>query len=74
MVKQLNKDPTDTHQKQIQQTFQRYNVLVDKQSHKYLTNVKPTAQKLNVHIKTHKDDEPLGPVIKKYIGSIVQDG
>jgi len=34
-IKQLNKDPADTYQKQIQQTIQKCNILVDKQAHKY---------------------------------------
>jgi len=47
-IQQLNKDPTDTSQKEIQETIQRCNVLVDKQSHKYLISIKPTAPKLNI--------------------------
>ena len=53
-IRQLNKDPTDTCQKEIQQTVQRCNVLMSKQSHKYLINIKPTAPKLNLYVKTHK--------------------
>jgi len=42
-ITQLNKGPTDTYQKQIQQIIQKCNTLVDKQARKYLVNVKPTA-------------------------------
>ena len=47
-IKQLSKDPTDTYQKQIQQTVKIGNVLVSKWSHKYLINIKPTAPKLDI--------------------------
>jgi hypothetical protein len=39
----LNKDPTETYQKQIHQTIQKCNTLIDKHTHKYLTNIKPLA-------------------------------
>ena len=47
-TKQLNKDPTDKYQKQIQQTLQKCNALVEKWTNKYLINMKPTAPKLNI--------------------------
>ena len=47
-IKQLNKDPTDTYQKQIQQPFHTCNALVDKRSHAYLVYIKPTATKPNI--------------------------
>jgi len=47
----------------IQQTVQKCNRLVDKQAHKYLINIKPAAPKLNIYIKTHKNNEPIRPVI-----------
>jgi len=62
-IKQLNKDLTDTYQKQIQQTLQKCNALMDKRSHRYLENIKPTAPKLNIYIKTNKDNEPIRPVV-----------
>jgi len=49
-IKQINKDPTEKYQRQIQQTIQRCNLLVDKQMYKYLTNIKPMAPKLNIYI------------------------
>jgi hypothetical protein len=61
-ITHLNKDPTDIYQKQIQQTIQKYNTLLNKQTYKYLINIKPTAPKLNVYIKTHKENEPVRPV------------
>jgi hypothetical protein len=39
----LNKDPTEIYQKQIHQTIQKGNTLIDKHMHKYLTNIKPSA-------------------------------
>ena len=42
-IKQINKDPTNKYQRQIQQTIQRCNLPVDKQTYKYLTNIKPMA-------------------------------
>jgi hypothetical protein len=39
----LNKDPTETYQKQVIQTIQKCNKLIDKHRHKYLTNIKPSA-------------------------------
>jgi hypothetical protein len=59
----LNKDPTDTYQKQIQQAIQKCNTLIDKPIQKYLTNIKPTAPTLNVYIKTRKENEPIRPVV-----------
>jgi len=59
----LNKDPTEIYQKQIQQAIQKYITLIDKQTHRYLLNIKPVASKLNVHLKTHKDNLPIRPVI-----------
>lgn len=50
----INKDPTDTYQKQTQQTIKKCNILVDKQAHKYLINKKRAAPKLNVYINTQK--------------------
>jgi len=57
-IKQLNKDPADKYQKQIQQTLQKCNALMEKRTHKYLVNIKQTASKLNINLKTHKDNEP----------------
>jgi len=37
---------------------------VNKQAHKYLINIKPAAPKRNVFIKTHRNNEPIRPVIK----------
>jgi hypothetical protein len=60
----LNKDPTDSLQKQIQQALQQCHPLTDEKGrHKYLIHIKPTAPKLNAHIKTHKEGEPIRPVI-----------
>ena len=61
-IKQINKDPTDKYQKQIQQTIQKCDLLIDKQRQKHLMNIKPTAPKLNVYIKTHKENQPIRPV------------
>jgi hypothetical protein len=62
-VQRLNKDPTEIFQKQIHQAIQRCNILIDKQAQKYQLNIKPKAPQLNVYIKTHTDNQPIGPVI-----------
>jgi hypothetical protein len=59
----INKDPTEVYQKQIHQTIQKCNTLIDKHIHKYLTNIKPSAPQLNAYIKTHKENQPIRPVI-----------
>ena len=59
----LNKDPTDAYQRQIQQAMQKCKDLIDKNKSKYMLNIKPTAPKINAYIKTHKDNNPIRPVI-----------
>ena len=59
----LNKDPTDAYQKQIHQAIQKCNLLNGKQMHSYLLNMKPMAPQLNMYLKTHKDNQPIRPVI-----------
>jgi hypothetical protein len=59
----LNKDPMETYQKQIHQTIQKCNTLIDKHKHKYLTNIKTLASQLNVYIRTHTENRPIRPVI-----------
>jgi thermostable 8-oxoguanine DNA glycosylase len=59
----LNKVPTNLFQKQIQQALQKCSTLVEKNKHKYLMNIKPAAPRLNAYIKTHKQDEPIRPVV-----------
>jgi hypothetical protein len=60
---QLNKDPTDSFQKQIQQTIHKCNALIDKNQHKYLLQMKSMAPQLNALIEIHKEDKPNRPVI-----------
>jgi len=62
-IKQLKQDPTDMYQKQIQKALKKCSALVDKRLHRYLVNIKPTTSKLNIYIKTHKDHEPIRPVV-----------
>ena len=62
-MEQLNKDPTEIYQKQIHQAIHKCNILIDKQAHKYLLNVKPMAPQLNVYIETHKEDQPIRPIM-----------
>jgi hypothetical protein len=64
----LNKDPTNLYQKQIQQAIQKCDTLIDKRTHKYLMNIKPMAPKLNANIKTHKENEPIRPVVNNTQG------
>jgi len=51
------------YQKQIQQAIQKCDIMIDKRIHRYLVNIKPVAPKLNVFIKTHKENEPIRPVV-----------
>ena len=62
-MEQLNKEPTEAYQKQIQQTVQKCNRLIDKHVYKYLINIKPIATQLNVYIKIHKKNQPIRPVV-----------
>jgi len=59
----LNKDSTDFYQKQIQQALQKCDALIKKGKHRYLMNIRPNAPNLNAYIKTHKEDQPIRPVI-----------
>jgi hypothetical protein len=59
----LNEDPTEIYKKQVHQAIQKCNILIDTQIHKYLLNIKPIAPQLNVYLKTHKDNQPIRPVI-----------
>ena len=79
----INKDPTEKYQKQIQQTIKNTDSIIDKRTCKYLTNIKPAAPKLNVYLKTHKENQPIPPVINsmqapaykaaRYINKTLQD-
>ena len=40
---------------------------MDKRTHRYLVHIKPTAPKLNIYIKTHKDNEPIRPVLNNIL-------
>jgi hypothetical protein len=81
-IKHTNKDPTEKYQAIVQHTLKNNNLIIEKQQYKYLMNVKPTTPKLNIYIKTHKEDKPIRPVINntqapaykiaKYINKKVQ--
>jgi len=43
--------------------MQKCEDLIEKNKSKYLLNIKPTAPKINAYIKTHKENEPITPVI-----------
>jgi hypothetical protein len=54
-ITQINKDPTEVYQRQIQQALQECNLVIEKERGKYLINKKPAVPKLNTYIKTqHK--------------------
>jgi hypothetical protein len=53
----LNKDHTEIYQKQIYHAIQKCNLLVDKQIHTHLLNIKPMTPQLNVCLKTHKNNQ-----------------
>jgi len=59
----LNKDPTEAYRKQLQQAMQKCEDLIEKNKRKYLLNIKPATPKINAYIKTHKENEPIRPVI-----------
>jgi hypothetical protein len=59
----LNKDPTEYYHRQLQQTMQKCEDLIEKNRCKYLLNIKPTAPRINAYIKTHKENKPIRPVI-----------
>ena len=46
----LNKDPNEIYKK-IHQAIQKCITLIEKQTHKYLLNIKPMAPKHNVNLK-----------------------
>jgi hypothetical protein len=60
---QLTQDPTDKYQRQINQTIQKCNILINKQQRKYLNQIKPQPPTLNAQIKLHKKGEPIRPVV-----------
>jgi hypothetical protein len=62
-IMKLNKDPTDSYQRQIQQTMQKCKDLTDKNRSKYMLNIKPAAPKINAYIKKPKDNNLIRPVI-----------
>ena len=43
--------------------MQQCKLKTNKETHKYLTNIKPCAPKLNALIKTHKENMPIRPVV-----------
>ena len=47
----------------IQQKIKKNTLIIERQQHKYLTNIKPAPPKLNIHIKTHKHKQPIRPAI-----------
>jgi len=62
-MQQVNKDPTGKYKKMIQQAIKKNTLEIKGQQHKYLPNIKPEHPKLNIHIKTHKQNQPIRPVI-----------
>jgi len=59
----ITNDPTNKFHKQIQKVTQPCPQLIDKKTHKYLTQMEPRAPVLNTLIKTHKANMPIRPVI-----------
>jgi len=50
----LSKDPTESYQKLLQKATQKCEDLVEKNTRKYLLNIKPTAPRINAYIKRTK--------------------
>jgi len=63
ITQRITKDPTDKYNKQIHRVAQQCKLIINKQTHKHRTNLQPGAPKLNVVIKTHKEDMPIRPVV-----------
>jgi hypothetical protein len=59
----LSKDVTESYQKLLQKAMQNCEDLVEKNTRKYLLNIKPTAPRINAYIKTHKENKPIRSVI-----------
>lgn len=59
----LQKDPTEKFQKQLQQIIPKCKDIIDKQQKKYLLQIKPRPPTLKAQIKTHKENEPIRPVV-----------
>jgi hypothetical protein len=59
----LNKGPTESYHRQLQQTMQKCDDLIEKNRCKYLLNIEPTAPRINAYTKTHKGNKPIRPVI-----------
>ena len=62
-IMMLSKDPTESYQKLLQRATQKCEDLVEKNTRSYLLNIKSTAPRINVCIKTHKENKPIRPVI-----------
>ena len=62
-IMMLNKDPTESYHRQLQQTMQTCEDLIEKNRRKHLLNIKPTVPRINAYIKTHKENKPVRPVI-----------
>jgi hypothetical protein len=60
---QLQKDPTEKFQKQLQQIIPKCNKIIDQQQKKHLMQIKPQPPTMNALIKIHKENEPIRPVI-----------
>jgi hypothetical protein len=56
-IMRLNKDPTESYHRQLQQAVQKCEDLIEKNRRKYLLNIKPTAPRINSYIKTHKENQ-----------------
>ena len=59
----INTIQYNKYQKQILKAIQQCKLLINKKSHKYLTNIQPKAPKLNAYVKTHKESMPIRPVV-----------
>ena len=53
-IMMLNKDPTESYHRQLQQNMQRFENLIEKNRRKYLLNIKLTAPRINAYIKRTK--------------------
>jgi len=63
-ITKIQTDPTTSFQKQVQNTTKNSQLIINKITRKFLTQMQPKAPVLNALIKTHKPNMPIRPVVK----------
>ena len=52
---------------------QKCQTIIERKQQKFLLHIKPTAPQLNAYIKTHKEGEPIRPVINNRQAPLIQN-